>query len=407
MKKVFSFLIIIVINISAHAQWSRQHSGTENNLTSVYFTNENTGFTVGTDVILKTTNSGTNWIKSDIAGIWTSISFANSNTGFICGHNGKIMKTTNAGSNWFNLNSSSTKNFTSINFINEQTGYVTGWFKTFLSTTDGGVTFTDYFTNNAYYMFLRSFFINDKAFVIGSEGAIFKSTNSGISFDSVSLGMPNSLSGIQFFPNGKGFIFGCCGAFFKTNDFGENWNMDTVYLTKGWLLYDCSFVNENTGWSVGEVGSIVRTYNSGDNWDSLGSGTTNTLKSVKFVNASTGWCVGDEGVILKTINGGGQGFPIGINSNTSEIINKFFLSQNYPNPFNPTTTINYELPVTNFVSLKVYNVNGNEIETLVDEKQNAGSYSFNFNATSLPSGVYFYKLVTESYSETKKMILVK
>ena len=219
--------------------------------------------------------------------------------------------------------------------------------------------------------------------------------------------MPNSLSGIQFFPSGKGFIFGCCGAFFKTNDFGENWNMDTLYLTKGWLLYDCSFVNENTGWSVGEVGSIVRTYNSGYNWDSLGSGTNVTLKSVKFVNSLTGWTVGDQGIILKTTNGGGQGFPIGINSNTSEIINKFFLSQNYPNPFNPTTIINYELPITNYVSLKVYDALGNEVETLVNDKQNAGSYSVDFNAASLPSGIYFYKLVTENFSETKKMVVVK
>ena len=85
----------------------------------------------------------------------------------------------------------------------------------------------------------------------------------------------------------------------------------------------------------------------------------------------------------------------------------FSLSQNYPNPFNPTTNIKYDLPVGDFVVLKVYDVIGNEIETLVNEKQNAGSYSVSFNAVNYPSGVYFYKLMTEKFSETKKMVVVK
>ncbi len=95
-------------------------------------------------------------------------------------------------------------------------------------------------------------------------------------------------------------------------------------------------------------------------------------------------------------------------SNTEENTPKFFkLSNNYPNPFNPNTVLSYQLPVAGFISLKVYDAIGNEVQTLVNEKQNAGSYSVNFNAASLPSGIYFYKLVTDKFSETKKMILIK
>ncbi|MBS1494920.1 MAG: T9SS type A sorting domain-containing protein [Bacteroidetes bacterium] len=407
MKFFYTFLIFITINLSAKAQWIAQQSGTENSLSSVFFVNENTGFSVGLNVILKTTNGGNNWVKSDVTGYWNSVSFGNSTTGYICGFSGRILKTTDTGANWFSINSGSTKNFTSINFINSQTGYVTGWFKTFLSTTDGGLSFTNHFTNEASFMFQKTFFLNDKLFLIGSEGAYFKSTNSGTGFDSISISMPNSLLAMQFFPNGTGLIFGCCGIYFRSSDFGNSWSMDTVYLTEGWALYDCSFVNESTGWTVGESGSILRTNNGGLSWDSLGSGTVNALKSVKFVNQNTGWTVGAEGTILKTTNGGGQGFPIGINSNTTEIASKFRLSQNYPNPFNPVTTIKYDLPFSNNVTLKIYGLLGNEIETLVNEKQNAGRYSVNFNASSLPSGVYYYKLTTDKFSETKKMLLVK
>ena len=85
----------------------------------------------------------------------------------------------------------------------------------------------------------------------------------------------------------------------------------------------------------------------------------------------------------------------------------FELAQNYPNPFNPTTTINYQLPTNALVTLKVYDVVGREVATLVNARQEAGRYDINFNATSLSSGVYFYRLQAGSFVETKKMMLVK
>ena len=91
----------------------------------------------------------------------------------------------------------------------------------------------------------------------------------------------------------------------------------------------------------------------------------------------------------------------------SEIPKSYSLYQNYPNPFNPTTNINYDIPASGFVSLKVFDIIGKEIETLVNEKQTAGSYSISFNASTYPSGIYFYKLETNNFSETKKMLLIK
>ncbi len=88
---------------------------------------------------------------------------------------------------------------------------------------------------------------------------------------------------------------------------------------------------------------------------------------------------------------------------------EFSLAQNYPNPFNPTTTINYSIPQTSFVTIKVYDVLGNEITTLVNEEKKAGNYSTQFAVGSmqLPSGVYFYRMQAGDFAETKKLILVK
>lgn len=86
---------------------------------------------------------------------------------------------------------------------------------------------------------------------------------------------------------------------------------------------------------------------------------------------------------------------------------QYELTQNYPNPFNPSTTIEYSVPKNDFVSLKVYNTLGQEVKTLVSEQKDAGTYIVNFNAGSLSSGVYFYRLNAGTYTETKRMILTK
>ena len=86
---------------------------------------------------------------------------------------------------------------------------------------------------------------------------------------------------------------------------------------------------------------------------------------------------------------------------------EFSLAQNYPNPFNPSTTISYTLPIAGLVSLKVYDVLGNEVATLVNEEKTAGNYEVNFNASNLSSGTYIYKISAGDFVQTKKMILMK
>lgn len=122
-----------------------------------------------------------------------------------------------------------------------------------------------------------------------------------------------------------------------------------------------------------------------------------------FINNLTGWAVG--GAILKTTTGGMTYLePI-----SSEIPKQFSLFQNYPNPFNPATKIRFELPAGEIhrVLLKVFDALGREIKTLVSEQLNSGVYEVDFNAVRLPSGVYFYKLTADDFTQTKKMVLIK
>ena len=99
--------------------------------------------------------------------------------------------------------------------------------------------------------------------------------------------------------------------------------------------------------------------------------------------------------------------PVGVTSIGNSIPGKFKLEQNYPNPFNPTTNINYDLPFSGIVTLKVYNSLGKEVASLVNERQAAGSYRVEFDGSSLSSGIYYYTLSEGEFMETKKMLLVK
>ena len=115
------------------------------------------------------------------------------------------------------------------------------------------------------------------------------------------------------------------------------------------------------------------------------------------LSATIGWVVANGGIITGFSN----------NSTSSIIPDNFSLKQNYPNPFNPSTVISYSIPKSGMVTLKVYDVLGKEVASLINEVKTAGSYEFQFNGSSLSSGVYFYRLQSGNFSDTKKMFLLK
>ena len=172
-----------------------------------------------------------------------------------------------------------------------------------------------------------------------------------------------------------------------------------------------SSMNIQAGLSIESGGTLVGTDNLGvflfnNNGDSLGSrndGLTNfnihtiTIDNNDFVYTGT-----DNGVWRRPLSE-----IVTSVGNESTQPSDFILSQNYPNPFNPSTKIKYSIPQTSQVQIKVYDVLGNEIETLVNEEKPVGMYELMWNATNLPSGVYFYQLRAESIVETKKMLLLK
>jgi hypothetical protein len=144
-------------------------------------------------------------------------------------------------------------------------------------------------------------------------------------------------------------------------------------------------------------------------WEKLGfvngHGNSNSPKDYSFVDDEVS--AGKYSYRLKQIDNDGR-FEY---SKTIEVdmngVKKYELTQNYPNPFNPTTAISYVLPQAGMVRLTLYNILGQKIRTLVNEVKEAGTHTFNFDASDLNSGMYIYKIESGSFTQTRKMTLVK
>ena len=225
----------------------------------------------------------------------------------------------------------------------------------------------------------------------------------------------------------------------KSSDLGNNFN--TVISNIGSMLNSCLSFNNELGFLAtggGTMGSLYRSTNSGANWfispinestrsvfvDNLGQVLAGAMSGLYYSSnhgsnfIALGLEIGQDNFVssiskqekffLGTYRTGLYEFTIitSIDDPIEPIID-YDLIQNFPNPFNPSTTIRYQIPQDGIVTLKIYNILGSEVATLVNEEKVAGHYEVNFNANSLSSGVYFYKIQAGGFISSKKMILLK
>jgi photosystem II stability/assembly factor-like uncharacterized protein len=406
MRKILLAMLFIlqIFCCAVYAQWIQLDAGINANLYSTYFINDQKGWIAGENIILITTNGGESWQQILLQGSNYSIYFIDESTGWVCNNEGKILKTTDAGLNWEVKHTEELTELTSISFANENVGLAVGHNRTILITNDGGESWQHALNENFDHLLSSFIYSESLMFTYGANGAVYRSYDGGAVWDSLNVGMPNGLYAASFVTPSIGFMFGCCGAYFRTTDGGENWE-DRGYITTGDIIYSGHFVNETIGWVAGELGWLLKTTDGGESWSENGPSITDELRSVFFVNENIGYVVGFNGTIYKTVNGGGS--TTGISEFRESNPDGFYLSQNYPNPFNPSTVISWQSPVGSHQTLKVYDVLGYEVATLVNEYKHAGSYEVEFDAVGLPSGVYFYQLRAGTYVETKNMVLLR
>jgi len=406
------FLIFSYCNLLSQS-WVQQTSGTAANLTDIFFLNINTGYACGAGgVIVKTTNSGFNWVtlNTGTSSNLIKIKFFDSNFGVTGGE--KIIKTTNGGINWTLVRDTVYAN--DIHFLNQNEWWICSTSPhSNLKTTDQGLSWqsiggTDLIQPSIFFLNQNTGWISGK-FVTGSfvPTHISRSTNGGsqwgTQFSQISQQNNGWIYDILFTDMNKGYALYWDFSqtkILRTTNAGLNWLETATPMRK---LRNLFFTDEFTGWACGDSGYVYKTMNSGFNWAVEQISPALNLNAIYFVNNETGWVCAAGGVIYKTTNGG----ITAIQQTGSDIPEKFSLSQNYPNPFNPTTQISFDISKASFVNLVVYDGLGRGIEKVVNQQLSPGSYKYEWDASSYPSGIYFYKLQVGEFVETKKMVLIK
>ena len=252
---------------------------------------------------------------------------------------------------------------------------------------------------------------NQYVIVVGEKGTILRTTDTGFNWENVSIPDTNvdfnSISQQGVYNSADVFVaVGTGGKIYKSTDTGATWEQKSSGTTSN--LTSVFFLTPDSGIVAGDNGTIILTTNGGNSWF-----TDNTFISPPGRNFKSVSCIHKESQTYSVISdslfivSNEEIIVADVEQNETFIISGYLLSQNYPNPFNPSTKISWQSPVSGHQTLKIYDVLGNEVATLVDEYREAGRYELLFDASNLSSGIYFYRLEAGSFVETKKMILLQ
>jgi photosystem II stability/assembly factor-like uncharacterized protein len=429
--------------------WAAQNSRVTAGIFSIKAVDKNTVW-AGADlgIYLRTTDGGLNWTSGTVPGAGTmcffSIAAIDQNKAYFMGQNysggdGRIYKTSDGGANWTLQyhNTSPGVFFNSIAFWDQDHGIAVSdpFNGSFLivTTTDGGnnwnqvpsanipaplpnefagITSTGGTslavegTNNAW-------FGTGYGTATGSPLRVLRSTDQGLHWTAVNTplsttGQNYGITTIAFKDSLNGFagsahipFSGTENSLVKTTDGGQSWTVVSSFLpiAPATLVFvpqtnnSVLFVTSGQGPGYSD--------DSGATWKSISS--TQLYLPISFASPTAGWGAGQGGMIGKFISE----LPTQVINQPEHQPEGFELLQNYPNPFNPSTTIEFALPKSAFVTLKVYNLLGEEVATLVAEQRSAGIHKFNWDARGLASGVYLYRLEAGEFVETRKLILMR
>ena len=240
--------------------------------------------------------------------------------------------------------------------------------------------------------------------------SLYKSTDGGNSWNALSLPSPWS-SDIYILNSDIGWVAENWGpssiwhdslSIYITTNGGETWIRQSSL--QGAFLNNIVFVDMFKGWAS-IITKIYYTSDSGQFWIcQFESEPIEYIIDIFFLNDNNGWALTDQGNIIKyTVS-----TEVFAENSENIHLDEYIVSQNYPNPFNSSTRISYSIPNSDFVTVKIYDLFGREIQTLINEFQNTGMYSVSFDASELSSGIYFYKLqVGSDFIETKKMLFLR
>ncbi|MBI4548629.1 MAG: T9SS type A sorting domain-containing protein [Ignavibacteriae bacterium] len=346
--------------------------------------------------LFKTTNGGIDWdnlLSPDIPQYIYSLT-RHGSTIYAATDSG-VYSTTDNGNQWSNISGGNISGsvyavlvnnfgdiFAATNFGVYRSPDGTTWFQSGLETS----VVSELTINNS-----------NELYAATSQNGIFLSTDNGFNWVSIGL-VRNDIQTLAVNSSGHVFV-GVYGGIYRSTNQGTTWEEKTIDTS---YLYALAFKGAQTV-LAGTFNGVYASYDNGDNWTLLSNnGLDQTFVLSLAVDQAGNLLAGTyRGGLYRTAQ------PLTSVEPVAELPVTFKLLQNYPNPFNPKTGLGFEVPALSHVVLKVYNLLGQEVALLVDEKKQPGRYTVSWDASGQPSGVYLYRLQSGKFVDIKKMILVK
>jgi len=395
---------------------------------TVFFIDKYTGFAAGGNfyntLIFKTTNSGNNWslVRNTYEGGILGITFLDEQKGWACGYNGTMLKTIDKGVNWVPENSTLNSAIGEM-VIFENSGFAVGEYGKVLKYGQQGSTNIEIIQPNGgeiisagsnYEILWNSLDVVD----VKIEFSINNGQNWNTIIDSIpstgifNWNVPQLVSTqckIRISDKSDPGIFSVSNGTFSIQ---SSRLISVIQPNGGEVIQGGS--NYEIQWSSNDVEHIKIEYsiNNGASWNSIIDSVPSVgiyIWNVPNIQTIQGRVKISDITMTSISDVSDNSFRIDytVDVNNWNTITEFELYQNYPNPFNPTTVISFSLPETEFVTIKVYNILGDEVAVLLNAEVPSGYYSVEFNSNGLVSGTYFYRIQTGSFADTRKMILLK
>jgi photosystem II stability/assembly factor-like uncharacterized protein len=433
---IFNFSFLLFNCFPQQPGWEIIPSGTTQELNSIFFYDYEVGFACGNSgTVIKSIDSGKTWqaLQTPVTNDLNDLYMFHRDTILVVGDAGTMIFSDDGGATWTIGTTFLTENYYSVSF-SQGKGICGGSSQTILWGTYSGTELIWIEIQSGFFGggFWGAYMLSPQIGFVAGENTIFqplfgRTTDSGVNWNFTAFYLNTNegrATGVDFTDLNTGYVsarvWDGTGAIAKTTDSGLNW-ISMMFTNPLWSIDFPISSASQVGYAVGSQGTILKTYNAGADWQQQISGTSLRLNKVHFKDFDFGFAVGENGLILRTTTGGE---PVTFVENDNQSLYSFQLYQNYPNPFNPSTKIKFEIPAVEtrhasslqMVTLKVYNILGTEVATLVNEELPAGEYEVEFDVTrysglsgisGLPSGIYFYKLQAGQFLEIKKMILIK
>lgn len=406
MKTTFVLLVFVV---TINAQWVQTNLGDGQSAYNLY-TNGTEVYAATLNGVYKTTDTGNPWINIGLTSrlVFDVITSGQYILAATEGTGPGVFRTSDNGATW--LNASGIEN-QSVRAFTKNSSYIFActWGGGVFRSNDDGATWSNVgLTNEG---FKSIYAAGEKIFAGGYK--IYSSTDNGSNWIERQLPYPGGDTWNFYYHNG--ILYACDSGLYESTDFGNTWHLKygVTYDSLGNAIDSKIFKDlteyQNTLIASVAFNSIMISNDGGTTWQSFNEGLFNDWTFAGLaIKEPYIWALRDffANAYMRPLTE-----ITSIENEMTNSVSDFVLFQNYPNPFNPSTRIRYQVSGISLVTLKVYDVLGNEIATLVNEEKSPGTYEVNFDPTSSirfpASGVYFYQLKVGHYLETRKMIFLK